>query len=147
MFAHILKSLVVLGVYMDNLADRIIRLRDALGLKQADMARALGISQGKLSLIEKGSNTSIDMYDKVLDIYPHVRLEWLVRGEGDMFSTDIEAIGLPRKKNEAKKLADDWAEKLVARLELELNEAKTELKKEKELNTQLMQVLAKLSSV
>ncbi len=131
---------------MTTFGERLIMLRDALGLKQSEMAKSLDYSQPRLSIMEKGANTSIDVYDTILDVYPHVRVEWLVRGEGDIFSDNFVPIGLPRKKTEVKKITDDWAEKLVARLELELQEAKIALEKEKAHSAQLLQVLTKLSN-
>lgn len=112
---------------MKNLSERILALREAKGLKQSEMSRMLGISQAKLSLLEKGENKPlIDFYNQVLDAFPNISLDWLVKGEGQMFSFDVPTeapIGLPRKKNTPLK-DDTWVEKLIARLESQINEAK-----------------------
>lgn len=139
---------------MDTLSSRVISLREVLGLRQTEFAESIGIKRGTLSVIEKGtSSPSYHFIEAVLNKYPQVNATWLITGKGEMFIDGYvpePPQPLLEKKKAEKKLDDEWAERLIERLERELNDTKELLKQEKELLHQekeekrkLMDVLAK----
>ncbi len=69
------------------MASRIKDLLDAKGLSPSAFADAVGIPRSTISHILSGRNKpSLDLIQKVLDAFPDVRTEWLVRGMGTMLS-------------------------------------------------------------
>ena len=64
---------------------RIKELREKLGLKQAEFADYVGISQGSLSRIEKGTQKADKTLILAICNVFRVNIDWLLTGEGDMF--------------------------------------------------------------
>lgn len=139
---------------ISSLSSRVVALREVLGLRQTEFAEQIGIKRGTLSVIEKGtSSPSYHFIESVLNKYSEVNATWLITGRGEMFMDGYKPDPVPilsEKKKAEKKFDDGWAERLIERLERELNDAKELLKQEKNLLHQekeekrrLMDVLAK----
>jgi transcriptional regulator with XRE-family HTH domain len=69
---------------IETIGDRIKRSRKALGLSQADVGAAAGISASAISQIESGDSKSL----RIENIFPIAKLlkkdpEWLATGKGD----------------------------------------------------------------
>ncbi len=76
---------------MAIIGERIAELRDSLGLTQAAMAKKIMVSRSYLSEVEAGKGKpSLDMIVGIATFYPHVRIEWLLTGDGQMFRRDGE---------------------------------------------------------
>lgn len=70
---------------MEEMKDRLKKLRKELNLKQREIAEQLGVSVGRVGSWESGSSKPGEgsIY-KLCNEYK-VRREWLERGEGEMF--------------------------------------------------------------
>jgi len=69
-------------------SERIILLRKAVGLNQAEMAKRLELSPSALSQIESGKTMpSINTLSKLKKEF-NVSMDWFVDGKGEMFSLD-----------------------------------------------------------
>jgi transcriptional regulator with XRE-family HTH domain len=66
--------------------NRIIELRRALDLNQADFADRLGIKRTALSMVELGKNAVTEQNIKLICLAFNVNPQWLRTGEGPMFS-------------------------------------------------------------
>lgn len=67
---------------MDTFAERFRHLRQLTGLKQADFASKIKLSQGRLSDIEKGKNKpSADTLVSVVEQFS-TDVQWLLMGSG-----------------------------------------------------------------
>ena len=70
---------------------RIKEVRKALGVKQKDVAKRLGVSQGHLCVVESGSQNPSDLFINAFCSIYGVNQIWLRSGDGDMF----EAVKCP----------------------------------------------------
>jgi len=68
-----------------NILDRIRHIRKALGLKQGDFARRIGLTQTSLSMIELDKAVLTDKNIKLICATFAVDEIWLRTGKGDMF--------------------------------------------------------------
>ncbi len=74
--------------------ERIRELLSEKDLTAAAFADKLGVPRSTISHILSGRNKpSLEMVHKILDAFPDLRIEWLVRGEGTMYATHT----LPRQ--------------------------------------------------
>jgi transcriptional regulator with XRE-family HTH domain len=64
---------------------RIKAIRKDKGMNQADFGKEIGLKQGGVSYIEQEGNTITEQNITLICQKFHVRREWLVDGEGDMF--------------------------------------------------------------
>lgn len=68
--------------------DRIIQIMRSAGLSNADFAEKIGISTSSLSHIFSGrNNPSLDMVKRLHKSFPDISLNWIMYGEGEMYST------------------------------------------------------------
>lgn len=70
---------------MTTANERIKELRKALGLKQHELANALGLSTVMLNYIENGKRSLTERNAKYICDKYNVNVQWLLTGEGDMF--------------------------------------------------------------
>lgn len=62
---------------------------DSKGIKNAQAERDCGLSNGLIkSAISAGSALGSDKLEKILNTYPDLSAEWLLRGNGHMLVTD-----------------------------------------------------------
>lgn len=74
-----------------RVGERIKEVRKKLGLTQKEFAEAIGISQSRLSEIEKGETTKESVLIAISQKFK-VSLEWLKHGTGDMWLKSEEVI-------------------------------------------------------
>ena len=66
--------------------DRIIKIVDFFSLKTSDFAKKLETSHPRVrNILIKKNPPSIDILQKLLEIYPEINSEWLITGKGEMF--------------------------------------------------------------
>jgi transcriptional regulator with XRE-family HTH domain len=68
--------------------DRIIALRKALNLNQAEFAQRLGMKGTALSMVEVGKNGLTGKNIKLICMVFNVNEKWLRTGRGEMFNPD-----------------------------------------------------------
>lgn len=67
------------------ITDRIKHLMESKGLSAVLFAEKLGIQRSGLSHLFSGRNRpSLDLILKILEVFPDVTPEWLLRGQGDL---------------------------------------------------------------
>lgn len=72
------------------MVQRIKAIKDALGISENELARRLGISQSTLNGYTLGKRKpSYDLAESVLNAFSDVSAEWLMRGEGTMYISDL----------------------------------------------------------
>ena len=79
---------------MEEMKDRLKKLRKALNLKQRDVAERLGIKVGVIGTWESGGSPIPRARIYQLCHEYNVRREWLERGEGEMFQPAPDASKL-----------------------------------------------------
>ena len=79
--------------------ERIIQLREALKLSQADFGKKIGLARSGISSVENGQRVVQERHIKlILSAFPDVSESWLRDGIGDMFkSSSGEAERLVKK--------------------------------------------------
>lgn len=79
--------------------ERIIQLREALKLSQADFGKRIGLARSGVSSVENGQRIVQERHIKlILSAFPDVSEEWLRNGVGDMFkASSSEAERLVKK--------------------------------------------------
>lgn len=75
---------------MEEIKDRLKKLRGELKLKQREMADALRVTVSAYGAWETGRDTIPEARLMVLCSRYNVREEWLKTGEGEMFEPEIE---------------------------------------------------------
>ncbi len=106
--------------------NRLVMLLQAEGINPTRFAERIGVQRSSISHILSGRNKpSYDFIIKILDSFPSVNPDWLLRGKGLMYKNDIPLQpGLFDKINSAsgpsdgqsvdKELMDSDSENLVA---------------------------------
>lgn len=70
--------------------DRIAQIIDYKGLTPSKFADIIGIQRSRISHIMSGrNNASIDVVTKIVNKFPEIELKWLMTGEGEMLSSNI----------------------------------------------------------
>ena len=79
--------------------ERIIQLREALKMSQADFGKKIGLARSGISSVENGQRVVQERHIKlILSAFPDVSEEWLRNGVGEMFkSSSNEAERLVKK--------------------------------------------------
>lgn len=76
---------------MDSFSDRLDFLFEYYDLNAAAFADKINVQRSSISHLLSGrNNPSLDFVIKVLDKFPEVTFNWLVKGQGDPF-TKVEA--------------------------------------------------------
>lgn len=78
--------------------ERVRMLRKALGLNQVEFAKSLGINQSSYSLIESGRIQMADRYIKTICALYSADENWILTGEGEMFTKEPEELSQIYKK-------------------------------------------------
>ena len=77
-----------------NVNQRIMKLFDIYKLSDNQAAGEFGISQSSISRQKKGDyQVSLALVEAILNKYPEVSAEWLLRGEGDMYKGEGSKAG------------------------------------------------------
>lgn len=79
--------------------ERILQLREALNLSQAEFGEKIGLARSGVSSVENGQRIVQERHIKlILSAFPNVSENWLRSGEGDMFNpSSSEAERLAKK--------------------------------------------------
>lgn len=79
--------------------ERIIQLREALKMSQADFGKKIGLARSGISSVENGQRVVQERHIKlILSAFPDVSEDWLRNGAGEMFkSSSSEAERLVKK--------------------------------------------------
>lgn len=75
---------------MDNINDRLLALRDLLGLSQEKFGEKLGVSRSVIKNLEYNITDPKPEFLALVSRIYNVSLEWLQTGEGEMFSPRTE---------------------------------------------------------
>jgi predicted transcriptional regulator len=79
---------------------RLKKLIKMLGLNQTLFAQSLGMTQPNISRMVSGDGKiSLEVLNRITDIYKNINLHWLLTGEGTMF-THVIATEPMREVNE-----------------------------------------------
>lgn len=94
--------------------ERFVTLIEALGKNPNNFAKILGKGYTSIDSIVKGkTKPSFDLLEAVLEHYPQVSPEWLMRGEGPMLLTSTT----PPKQPVAAEPADGYLQEHLKKLE------------------------------
>lgn len=98
-----------------TVGEQIKILRKQLGLSQEEFAFAISIKQGSLSQIESGTTSISQRTLKIICGEYSVNPKWLMKGEGEMFISDINL-----KENFApvKSEVEFWKELAMAQIKI-----------------------------
>ncbi len=70
---------------------RIRNLISAKNLTASAFADRIGVPRSTISHILSGRNKpSLELVQKILDAFPDLRVEWIIRGKGRMISEDLD---------------------------------------------------------
>jgi transcriptional regulator with XRE-family HTH domain len=78
----------------ESIGDRLIKIRDSLGLTQKSFAKGLYVSQTYYSNIENGNKKINDRVIALICSQYGVNKEYLLNGKGEVFSKDLPDIHL-----------------------------------------------------
>ena len=72
------------------MVQRLKAIKDALGISENEFARRLGIAQSTLNGYTLGKRTpSYEFAKTLLNAFSDISAEWLMRGDGEMYLSDI----------------------------------------------------------
>jgi transcriptional regulator with XRE-family HTH domain len=81
---------------MAKIKDRLIAVRQALGLSQKDFCKGIYLSQGYYAQIEGETRGINDRIIALISSKYNVNKEWLASGKGEMFSEDLPDVQLSK---------------------------------------------------
>lgn len=68
--------------------DRILQIINSEQMNPTSFAKVIDIKPATLSHILNGrNNPSLDVITKIHTAFPHIRLEWIIYGDGEMYSS------------------------------------------------------------
>lgn len=68
--------------------DRIVQLINSEGLTSSKFADTIGVQRSSISHILSGRNKpSLDFVQKIRRSFPHVNIDWIIFGEGEMYKS------------------------------------------------------------
>lgn len=78
----------------EDILGRVKQIQIAKSTSVAHFSRLLGMQQVRVNNHLRGSSDiSSEMLIRILDVFPDVSAEWLMRGVGDMYSTNsLESV-------------------------------------------------------
>lgn len=71
-----------------EIKDRIKQIIEELGVKTASFEKTIGVANSYLRNVK---NVSAETCKSIVEVYPQISLEWLITGNGEMFSDKINA--------------------------------------------------------
>ena len=75
----------------DELTKRVIKIKQNYKLTQAEFADRINVQRSSVSHMVNGRNkASADLVIRILEAFPQISAEWIMRGEGEMFKKDKE---------------------------------------------------------
>jgi len=106
----------------DTIRDRIVKVREALGLTQKDFCNGIYVSHTYFSNIENGNRKVNDRIIALICSQYGVTREYLQEGKGEMFSDDLADIQLNQLLEIFGKLEKPFKEYIVLQVK-QLTEA------------------------
>jgi len=79
---------------MDEVNERVKRIRAILGISQREFARQIFISQNSFCEIEKGVRRVNDRIIQLISTQFNVNRDWIKTGKGEMFRADKSSLDL-----------------------------------------------------
>ena len=98
---------------MDYVNDRIKQIRTALNINQRDFAKRIYISQTLLGNIELGNRNVNDRTIQLISTAFNVNKNWLLTGEGEIFTTPTVDIKLSNLIDNFNQLEDTLKDFLI----------------------------------
>jgi len=84
---------------VENITDRLKKIRATLNLSQREFSKRIFISQGLYSDIESGKAEFKERYIRLISSQLHVNIEWIKTGNGEIFSHSQSDIRFEHLKN------------------------------------------------
>ena len=102
---------------METIIGRIKKIIENENVSVRVFEEKIGTSQG---VINKSINANADikgsLLNRIVEIYPHYNLEWIITGNGDMIKTDDDFLETVNKlKSFYEKFKSKWAAILADR--------------------------------
>ena len=92
---------------MTTINERILAVRKAKSLSQADFSIATGIPRSTISEVEnKKTKPSTDIIVGIANIFPDININWVLTGKGEMYKTEDYKITNETVDREAVKLLE-----------------------------------------
>ncbi|UOB16613.1 helix-turn-helix domain-containing protein [Abyssalbus ytuae] len=112
-----------------SILERILHIRKHSGLSTRQFEFKIGKSNGYINQLKKrGSSPAADVISKIIESYPEYNLQWLMTGEGDMYSKNVDLSSEPAAKYQDKKSIDQIVdERIDIRIKSELENYKSTL--------------------
>jgi transcriptional regulator with XRE-family HTH domain len=79
-----------------KIKDRLIAVRQALGLSQKEFCKGIYLSQGYYAQIEGETRNIHDRIVALISSKYNVNKEWLLSGKGEMFSDELPDVQLSK---------------------------------------------------
>jgi transcriptional regulator with XRE-family HTH domain len=98
--------------------DRILKIRDTLGLTQTEFCKRIFVSQTYFSNVENGNRKVNDRIIALICSQYGVNKKYLIEGIGDMFSEDLPDIHLAQLLEMYDKLEKPLQECVVSQVRL-----------------------------
>jgi transcriptional regulator with XRE-family HTH domain len=106
----------------ETIQDRIVKVRDSLGLTQKDFAKDIYVSQTYYSNVERGTRPINNRIIALICSQYGVNKEFLLTGKGKMFREDLADIQLKQLFDVFQELEPPFKEYIVSQIK-QLTEA------------------------
>jgi transcriptional regulator with XRE-family HTH domain len=103
---------------MDSISTRINAVRKALKISQRDFCKGIYLSQSFYAKIETGARKSNDRVNELICNKYNVNKEWLITGQGEMFSASPPDAELDQLVNIIKELDPLFRKYIIRQIKL-----------------------------
>lgn len=76
----------------DKIGDRVRSIRKVLGLSQSELAKKIGYSSMRVSLVELGKAVPSNSFLHAIAVKLNINEQWLLTGKGNMMRTDNSEV-------------------------------------------------------
>uniref|UniRef100_UPI0037DDB4DB hypothetical protein n=1 Tax=Zhouia sp. PK063 TaxID=3373602 RepID=UPI0037DDB4DB len=124
---------------MAKAIDRILYLIKSMGLSARQFDLSIGASNGyTLRMIKNNASVGSDVLEKIIEKYPHVNVNWLITGRGEMFYSNTSISEMDKESISAKEIEaliekkltetdDDFSNQLLEEIRKEIEATQKKL--------------------
>lgn len=105
---------------MTSIKERILKISDFQNVSKEIFFKNLGLSYANFKGIQKKSALGSDAIEKIIASFPHINVEWLITGNGEMLKEKNDSVAEPMPKYESPGLIERQ-EKFIDQLQSQIH--------------------------
>ena len=82
--------------YFDMIKERLFKVAETEGLSVRKLEEACGLGRGNISNMSTEGSIGSDKLSKIIDTFPHLNVEWILTGRGEMYKEPSPKMNVKR---------------------------------------------------